>query len=172
MVESISINGKQYLKWKSNCGLYNVSMSEFCFHKISEIAKRHIPREIGTSLVGYYSNDGFDAFILDIAPLSSDSKGLVSSFYRGVTGLQEFYTKLMQSFGRTRYYIGEWHSHPHGNPFPSSIDDQTQFAIASDIRVSCPECILVIIGENLSDRSELGVFVYSNKRGRIKLNSI
>ena len=157
------------LKWKSECGRYTVSISLSCFNKMLEMAKGHYPCEVGTSLVGCYSDDGFDATVLDTAPMSSDSKGLANSFYRGIKGLRRFFAKLRRNYLGKRYYVGEWHSHPDVSPVPSSTDDENQSAIASDTKTNCPECILLIIGGNPFNAPDLGVFVYSRKRGRIDL---
>ena len=134
-----------------------------------EMAQVHAPKEVGTSLIGCYSDDGFEASVIDLAPLSSDSKGSRISFYRGIAGLRDFFMKLRQTFNGKRHYIGEWHSHPDVAPFPSRRDDKQQLAIAKDTNTDCPECILIIIGHTLSNVDEIGVFVYSRKRGRIPL---
>ena len=124
---------------------------------------------MGTSLVGYYSDDGFEASVLDLAPLSSDSKGSRTSFYRGIAGLGKFFAKLCRTFSGRRHYVGEWHSHPNSTPIPSGTDNRNQLAIAKDTKTDCPECILIIIGGPLSNFNELGVFVYSRKRGKVTL---
>jgi hypothetical protein len=172
MDKAISMREKELLKWKSECGRYIVSISEPCFHRISKIAKKHSPREVGTSLVGCYSDDGFEAFILNTAPLSPDSKGSATSFYRGTGGLRKFLNGLLRDHGGRQYYIGEWHSHPYGSSTPSGIDDWTQSAIASDPEANCPECILIIFGGALSSPTEMGAFVYSRTQGRVNLNRV
>ena len=133
------------------------------------MAQEHYPNEVGTSLVGCYSDDGFKASVLDLAPLSADSKGSRTSFYRGIAGLRGFYKKLREAFSGKRYYVGEWHSHPDGAPIPSYMDNQNQLEIAEDAKTNCPECILIIIGGSLSNFDEIGVFVYSRKNGRVNL---
>lgn len=148
------------LKWQSNCQKYTVRLSNDCFLKILEMAQAHSPNEVGTSLVGCYSDNGFEASVLDLAPLSPDSKGSRTSFYRGVAGLRKFFTKLRQTFNGKRHYLGEWHSHPDAAPLPSQIDDKHQSAIAKDTNTACPECILIIIGYTLSNVDEIGVFVW------------
>ena len=157
------------LRWQSDCLKYTIRLSNACFLKMVEMAQAHTPKEVGTSLIGCYSDDGFEASLLDLAPLSSDSKGSRTSFYRGIDGLRRFFTKLRQNFGGKRHYVGEWHSHPDAVPFPSRRDDKQQLAIAKDTNTKCPECIRVIIGHTLSNVDEIGVFVYSRKRGRVLL---
>ena len=137
---------------------------------MTEMAQAHYPNEVGTSLVGCYSKNGFKASVLDLAPLSTDSKGTRTSFYRGTAGLRKFFTKLRKTFSGKRYYVGEWHSHPDNAPIPSSTDDQNQLAIANETKTNCPECILIIIGGNCLDLKQMGVFVYSRKHGKIELS--
>lgn len=136
---------------------------------MTELAQTHYPKEVGTSLVGCYSDDGFEASVLDLAPLSSDSKGSRTSFYRGIAGLRKFFAKLCRSSAGRRHYVGEWHSHPNGTPIPSGTDNRNQLAIAKDSKTDCPECILIITGGTFSNFNELGVFVYSRKRGKVTL---
>ena len=157
------------LRWQSSCQKYTVRLSNACFLKILEMARAHSPNEVGTSLVGCYSDNGFEASVLDLAPLSPDSKGSRTSFYRGTAGLRKFFTKLRETFSGKRHYVGEWHSHPDATPLPSQTDDRQQLAIAKDTNTKCPECILILIGHTLSNVDEIGVFVYSRKRGRIPL---
>ena len=157
------------LRWQSSCQKYTVRISKACVLKMLEMAQTHSPNEVGTSLVGYYSDNGFEASVLDLAPLSHDSKGSRTSFYRGIAGLRTFFTKLRETFNGKRHYVGEWHSHPDALPLPSQRDNRQLLEIAKDTNTKCPECILVLIGHTLSKVDEIGVFVYSRKRGRIPL---
>ncbi|MDH7579047.1 MAG: Mov34/MPN/PAD-1 family protein [Bacillota bacterium] len=134
-----------------------------------KMAKEHYPMEVGTSLIGYYSDDGFDAFICRTAPLPPDSKGLAHMFVRGAKGMRAFFSRLLERYSGKKYYVGEWHSHPDALAYPSEIDDINMSAISSDVKTNCPECILVILGENFFELPKLGVFVYSRTRGRIDL---
>lgn len=137
---------------------------------MTKMAQAHYPNEVGTSLVGHYSDDGFEASVLDLAPLSPDSKGWCTSFYRGTAGLRKFFAKLYKTFSGKRYYVGEWHSHPDAAPIPSGTDNKNQLAIAKDMKTGCSECILIIIGGILTNFNEIGVYVYSRKRGKIILS--
>ena len=161
---------KSLLRWQSDCKQYTVLISKSCLLKMTEMAQTHYPNEVGTSLVGCYSDDGFKASVLELAPLSPDSKGSRTSFHRGVVGLRNFFRKLRKKFSGRRYYVGEWHSHPNATPIPSNTDNQNQLEIAEDMKTECPECILIIIGGTLSNFDEIGVFVYSRKRGRVTLH--
>lgn len=169
MDETVSVEYRLPLRWKSKCGRYTVTISPPCLGQLLDMARSHHPCEVGTSLVGFYSNDGFDATVLTTAPLSSDSKGSATSFYRGVKGLRGFFASLRRMYLGKRYYVGEWHSHPDASSTPSDNDDEDISAIASDAKTGCPECILLILGGNPFEAPELRVFVYSRKQGRVDL---
>lgn len=81
-------------KWRSVCKRWTVHLSTSCILAMTKMAQTHYPNEVGTSLVGHYTDDGFEAFVLELAPLSADSKGTRTSFYRGVDGLRTFFAKL------------------------------------------------------------------------------
>lgn len=158
-----------YGAWKSKCGRYTVSLTKLCLTKMIKAARDYYPKEIGTSLVGSYSDDGFDAIVLDTTPITSDSIMNTSLFHRGIKELKDFFAKLLKNHSGKRYYVGEWHSHPNNKPTPSETDNIAQLAIASDRKTNCPECILVIVGEDIFNQPDLGVYVYSRKKGKINL---
>lgn len=153
--------------WRSSAGDHTIVLSEECIAQMLDMARRHYPNEVGTSLIGRYSADGFTAFVQGAAPLAPDSKGSRMAFSRGVRGLRDFFHKLGSTSGE--HYVGEWHSHPEGAASPSYLDNRSQSAIAADPKVRCPEVVLVIVGGNPSTAPELGVFVYSRRFGRVDL---
>jgi integrative and conjugative element protein (TIGR02256 family) len=133
------------------------------------LAQEYVPREIGTSLIGSYTPDGFDAVVLGIAPVPSDSKGQRGAFQRGVRGLKCFFRALFEASHGEKHYVGEWHSHPFGPCTPSPTDDANQNAISNSSKTNCPESILIILGGDLLRKPETSVFVYSRGRGRVNL---
>ncbi|HYN44417.1 MAG TPA: Mov34/MPN/PAD-1 family protein [Candidatus Limnocylindrales bacterium] len=163
MGQAISLKNIQG-KWKSNDGQYTVYLANTCLKKMLMLALDHNPCEVGTSLIGYYALHGFDAYITDIAPLPSDSKGSRFTFFRGINGLKKFFEKL-----NGVHYLGEWHSHPCGRPNPSDQDIRSQFAIANDKLANCSEGILVIIGGELKFDPQITICVISRESGLIKL---
>lgn len=156
-------------KWISNCGRYTIQISEPAYDNVVDLSSLHFPNEIGTSLIGYYSVDGYEAFITELAPLTSDSVSKRAFFLRGIRGLKKFYKELFKNYNGERYYLGEWHSHPMGTNFPSCIDDQNQMNISFDKKTSCPESILLINAIDSQKNCDLGVYVYSRKNGKIRL---
>ena len=169
MASSIQVSRPPPLRWRSESPRYSVIIRKQCFREMLALAKRHAPVEVGTSLIGRYSNDGWQAIVVGLAPLSKDSKGSRNEFYRGVKGLRKFYRQLFERFHRQRHYVGEWHSHPDGPPSPSPTDNVNQGAIAKDRATECPEAILIILGGKLSSVPELRVFIQSRSHGLVAL---
>ena len=159
------------LHWRSACGTYSVRIKMPAYRAMKKLAEKHSPVEVGTSLVGAYTYNGTLAIVHGLAPLTPDSRGWRTSFVRGITGLHTFFTRVYRRFCGKRHYVGEWHSHPHAAPSPSPTDDRNQTDIANDQSAECPECILVIIGGDLTHVPDLSVFVYSRTHGRIDLES-
>jgi integrative and conjugative element protein (TIGR02256 family) len=154
--------------WRSECGRYTVDLERACFDEMVRLGREHFPREVGTAIVGSYSDDGSSARVTGLTPLTTDSRGARTTFYRGVRGLFEFCRDVFRSSGGLVHYVGEWHSHPGGTPDPSGTDDANAMANARDQETRCAECILVILGVNEQDAT-CRVFVYSRDRGRIDL---
>lgn len=110
--------------WRSECGTYTVVLEEQFLTDLVKVARKHYPNEVGSPLVGSYTDDGHEARISGIGPLSPDSRGTRFSFSRGVRGLREFFANLFKSSQGRVHYVGEWHSHPNGAPSPSGPDSQ------------------------------------------------
>jgi hypothetical protein len=137
-----------------------------------KLAIKHSPNEIGTSLIGSYSDFGFCANVLGLAPLTKDSRSGRTWFIRGIEGLKKFYELLDRRFRGCRHYIGEWHSHPSSPTSTSGTDRQSHIEISQDEDTNCPEVILAILGENLNSEPILSVSVRSQKHGLVSLQPI
>jgi Prokaryotic homologs of the JAB domain len=156
--------------WRSDSRLYTVVLEDEFLRESARLARAHVPNEVGTALYGRYGDDGRVAHVSGLGPLAPDSRGAQLSFIRGVRGLREFFSKLFRTTRGTVHYVGEWHSHPGGAPYPSGMDDQNMMAIANDVAAQCPEAVLVILG--VSDHISRSVYVYSRARGRVALRYV
>jgi proteasome lid subunit RPN8/RPN11 len=154
--------------WTSQSGEYLVHVTQECFDAMMVLARKYFPNEVGTSLAGRYSDDGHVAFVTGLAPLTRDSRGARYSFFRGSAGLTAFFSKLFRLSGGKEHYVGDWHSHPGGDPTPSDVDASNALAIARDRKALCPECILVILALD-EQAADIGVSIYSRARGRVAL---
>lgn len=129
---------------------------------MEEILRRCIdshPLETGGILVGYYNECHDCALVTMVTGPPSDSKSGRSFFYRGVRGLQRWLTNLWVNEER-RYYLGEWHYHPHGLPFPSRRDSLQMEEISNDSEYHCPQPVLVVAGGDGEVISEAKAFVF------------
>lgn len=160
------------LEWRSECGRYTVHLDAQLLSKISGIARQHLPNEVGSSLSGYYTEDGFDAYVLDTAPVPPDSNGSRTSFERGIEGLKGFFSSLTGNRTSRQHYVGEWHSHPTGGARPSSTDIKSGMDIAHDKNAPCKEIISLILGNINSPILDLSVSVYSARNGVIALSGV
>lgn len=160
------------LLWRSTCGNYKVAIDQKAYCHMCKLAAEHYPNEVGTSLLGEYSADGFEARVLSLAPLTSDSKGGPTWFVRGVSGLNEFYQRVFKRFGGRRHYVGEWHSHPDSRPHRSGTDLHSHAGIAHNECAACPEVVMIILGGQPATRPELEVSVYSRRRGEVRLTPV
>lgn len=85
-------------------------------HKLCEESN---PYETGGIVIGRYSDNGVTAFIFEITNSPDDSIREMTSFKRGINGLQKRLDKLWKD---NLYYLGEWHYHPNSLPIPSHSD--------------------------------------------------
>src|SRR5687768_16263392 len=97
--------------WRSSCGTYTVILEQrFCDESLC-LAGQYHPNEVGTSLVGFYADDGWQATVNAAAPLTADSTGGGWWFVRGKRGLRAFFADLFRKSDGRSHYVGEWHSH-------------------------------------------------------------
>ncbi len=169
MAKSLPLADELPHLWRSQDGRYTVEVRPDCLSAMVCMAIDNLPNEVGTALFGSYSHQGYCATVIGLAPLSADSKGTPHGFLRGIKGIGRFFATLFRRFRGKRHYVGEWHSHPNGQPWPSSTDDKNQTAICADLDTDCRECILILVGGNLRRKPLFGVFVYSRASGRIDL---
>lgn len=113
--------------------------------------------ETGGILIARYSNDLRVTHVTDLVPAPSDSVAKRFSFHRGVRGLQQL---LRRIWPQRKYYLGEWHFHPDEAPSPSGTDCDQMRDIASAFSYRCPEPVLVIVGGNPPERTELQSYVF------------
>ncbi len=154
--------------WTSTCGTYTVVLESRFVDQSIALARKHVPNEIGSALLGRYSADGSVATVMGMAPVPADSRSNRYGFIRGTRGLRDFFAAVFAKTRGRHHYVGEWHSHPGGEPSPSPTDTENMEGIARDASARCPECILVIVALD-GERVERGVFVYSKARGRVTL---
>jgi len=62
--------------WRSLGGQYSVDLNQDWVNVVIRLAREHYPEEVGTVLVGSYSDDGVRARLTRPAPVTGDSRGM------------------------------------------------------------------------------------------------
>lgn len=142
--------------WESGCLAVEVASAAMeTMFSLGQAAGGH---ETGGILVGHYIDNGYGARVDEALPPPPDSRSGPTWFYRGVRGLR---TELQHAWReRGTYYLGEWHTHPKASPQPSGRDRRELAEISRSIRYSCPEPILVLVGDRMEVASHCGVYVF------------
>ena len=101
-------------------------------------------REIGGILMGEHA--GLDEF--KVTNITVQKRGGISNFIRiiedAVGKLNAFFRQSSNDYARFNY-IGEWHSHPLFDPYPSSKDDNSMLEIVMDESVGANFAVLLIV---------------------------
>lgn len=100
-------------------------------------------REVGGILMGRHA--GPNLFV--VLEITVYRRGVFASFVRriedAIRSLQAFFLKTGHDYTRFNY-IGEWHSHPSFEPYPSRTDDQSMLQIVQDETVGANFVVLLI----------------------------
>lgn len=100
--------------------------------------------EVGGILMG--ENAGPNLFI--VREITVHPRGAFASFVRriddAIGGIHAFFQKTNNDYERFNY-IGEWHSHPSFEPYPSRRDDLSMLQIVQDKSVGANFVVLLII---------------------------
>lgn len=145
---------------------FNISISPSIIEKLLGQSKKSNDNETGGILIGHYDKNLEWAIISEVTGPPDDSQSGPNWFYRGIKGLQQ---KLSNLWPRQKYYLGEWHFHPHGAAIPSQSDMNQMKKIADSSKYHCPEPILILIGER-AGQFEIKAYVFL--RGKSTVESL
>lgn len=128
-----------------------------------ETGKKHYPNEFGGFLIGQYLNDNKHLKITDsILPTKYKSSKL--NFERSAEGIDEQLYKLYHE-EPSRFYVGEWHTHPNNSAVPSITDIKAISYVANSENSGIKTPILLIIGYNTTNsKVDLGFYVFFNNK--------
>lgn len=125
--------------------------------------------EVGGILMG--ENAGPNLFI--VREITVHPRGAFASFVRriddAIGGLHAFFQKTNNDYARFNY-IGEWHSHPSFEPYPSRKDDLSMLQIVQDESVGANFVVLLIT--KLGSKGELISTAHTYLPGGARLKSI
>jgi proteasome lid subunit RPN8/RPN11 len=112
--------------------------------KVQHALVRSGKQEIGGVMMAEHAS--VNTFI--VRDLTIHRRGTLASFVRRI---EEAWSALTRFFERTRRdyerfnYIGEWHSHPSFEPFPSGRDHESMHEIILDRSVGANFVVLMIV---------------------------
>lgn len=129
--------------FQDNNQKYNIELDMKVYKEMICYCSISYPYETGGILIGNYSSNQTTANILKILPPSKKSKSTKNTFYRSNDGLIK---ELDLAWRYGQYYLGEWHYHPNASSVPSDIDRKQMELLSQDLKLKCPEPILIIIG--------------------------
>ena len=145
------------LNYWSKDDAFGLRLTNTNLEEMLKFCEKSYPNETGGILIGNYTKSLDCAEIKIITGPPKDSKFGRNWFKRGIEGLQ----KVIKYYWRKNlYYIGEWHFHPNGEPFPSEKDQKQLKLISKSQDYDCSAPILIIVGGNLSIDLNIRVFVF------------
>lgn len=137
----------------------SIEVDETLIDELCEIGATYYPNEYGGFLVGYYNDTYKTVFVTDhVLPLKYKSSS--TSFKREPEGLEDIFKDLYKK-SPSQYYIGEWHTHPNGTSYASSLDRIALNRIAEDKSTSIKNPIMLIIGYQ-KDKVSISFYVSAN----------
>lgn len=166
-VEQSQGQGMRYLEWWTEDRHFGVRLPTAVLRQIFRECERAKDVETGGIIVGHYNPRHDCAKVSAVSVPPSDSHHSRRRFIRGVRGLQKWIDRLWTSV-KKRYYLGEWHFHPGGQPVPSEPDTVQMANIASSHKYNCPEPLLMIVGGNRARGFTAAVYVFHG--GLIQMN--
>lgn len=147
-----------YREYLNKDGL-KIMFPDGIFDQIKEFIVQHYPNECGGVFVGKIIGD--TAAIEEMmVPKRFRSTPV---FFTRIAGMINKW--LVQIFKKSKgktIYLGEWHSHPNGRPYPSSTDFNSMKKIAqnTDVRIETPLLLIVgFDGEVFNER----FYIYHNQ---------
>lgn len=146
----------KYVEFWSKDDDFGLRLSANCLNQMIKYCAKSYPRETGGILIGSYNKSRDCAIVGSITGPPKDSKQGRVWFKRGIHGLQK---RLEKHWKNNKFYLGEWHFHPDGEPFPSETD-KNQLKKIAESGNSCYEPILIIIGGHPQNVPKLKVFVF------------
>jgi integrative and conjugative element protein (TIGR02256 family) len=141
-------------------------------NEVTEACRRSGINEVGGILFGEH----IDTEHFRVAELTVDEQGLVANFKRSIQHVmgtcKRFFNKTNHDYRRFNY-LGEWHSHPSYNVYPSSRDDQSMLEIVCDETVGANFVVLVIVRLN-KENLEIKGWVYfpDNSRSDVDIKIV
>ncbi len=138
-----------------------IELPETIFQEIQLHVDKLYPNECGGVFVGNIKDDVTAR--IDKMVLPKKTRSTPVYFVRLTSFINRWLLNIFKKYNGEVIYLGEWHSHPNGTPFPSGTDLKTmrEIAINPDIRIQTP--ILLIVGYDKRTYNEI-FYMYKNNK--------
>lgn len=120
-------------------------ISRTLFLQMCQFGEQKFPLETGGMLLGYTSDTG-DVVVTEII---GPGPNAIHRRYRFLPDADYQQERLEAHHLRTNgieSYLGDWHTHPHGDPIPSRLDRKTLAKIASSPSSGITNPVMAIVG--------------------------
>jgi integrative and conjugative element protein (TIGR02256 family) len=132
-------------------------------HEMLAEATQQLPNETGGVLVGYWSTEGDAAVITRAVGPGPSASHTRTSFLPDTESHIRAIADSFHGSSGVETYLGDWHTHPGGRAYLSSVDRETlrQIARAPEAQVQFP--LMCVIGMNGAD-IVVAVWQYQGRR--------
>lgn len=141
-----------------------IDFPKYLICEITEACRNSGSNEVGGILFGEH----IDTEHFRVVELTIDEQGLIASFKRSIQhalgSCKRFFSRTNHDYSRFNY-LGEWHSHPSYEVFPSLRDDQSMLDIVCDETVGANFVVLAIVRLN-KESLDLKGWAYFPDRSR------
>lgn len=156
------------MHWVDQENNLQICVPDYIWDEMTQLCAGSYPNECGGILIGEYSNSMKQAKIRKIMVSKNSTSGRMD-FLREATQTNNFLKKLWYFASGTKYFIGEWHSHPNGTGTPSSLDDASMYKVAKTVRCRCKRPILFILNGGPETWYADSCWVYLSEGKRVGL---
>jgi hypothetical protein len=130
-------------------GGWNVIYDDGLLRVLTGYREQSLPNETGGILLGIIDVSRRSIHVAHAMPQPEDSRGSVTGFERGVSGLAETVTEIAKASLYQLRYVGEWHSHPAGSSvLPSHIDLGQLAWLGEELAAEGVPALMAIAGDN------------------------
>lgn len=126
-------------------GLSTVRIGAAAVNTIIAETTEALPLETGGMLIGYWGPGTSEAVVLDVIGPGPAAMHTRAGFLPDGEWQQQQLEEVYHRSGRIHTFLGDWHSHPHGDASPSARDRQTARAVASEGEARTPHPITLIL---------------------------
>lgn len=122
------------------------------------------PHETGGLLLGAWYQEARIVRVTELVGAGPRARRERSCFVPDGPWQRARIAERYEAVGRTLEYLGDWHSHPHGNG-PSGLDRATARRIATTHSARCPHP-LFLIATRINREWELRAYRFGRRRFR------